>query len=308
MQVFGQAGTPGLEIRVKARNAASSARPIRAAALALVALALSACVSVMPTAPTPIASEKYAAIVVDAQNGTVLYQYAADQPRYPASLTKLMTVWMLFEALDQGRVQKSTPIPVSDEARSRPPTKIGFRAGEAIDVDTAIRALVIRSANDVATAVAEYLGGTEEGFASQMTARARSLGLSRTAFRNASGLPDPAQQTSARDMARLSMALRQRFPHHYHYFSERSFVHAGRTVRGHNELVGKVAGVDGLKTGYIRASGYNLATSVQRDGRSVVAVVMGGESAADRNRRMEQLLDQFVPMASRGRGTRLSLF
>lgn len=281
---------------------------MRAPALALVALILSACVSAIPTAPRPIQSEKYAAIVVDATSGAVLYQYAAEQPRYPASLTKLMTVYMLFEALDQGRIQKATPIPVSDAARKQPPTKIGFRAGETIDVDSAIRALVIRSANDVAVAVAEYLGGTESGFARQMTARARSLGLSQTSFANASGLPDPGQRTSARDMARLSLALRQRFPHHYHYFGERSFVYAGRTIRSHNELIGEVAGVDGLKTGYIRASGYNLATSIRRDGRSVVAVVMGGESAADRNARMRQLIDQFLPMATRERGGRMSFF
>jgi D-alanyl-D-alanine carboxypeptidase len=281
---------------------------MRAAALALVALILSACVSAIPTAPRPIQSEKYAAIVVDATGGAVLYQYAAEQPRYPASLTKLMTAYMLFEALDQGRIQKATPIPVSDTARGQPPTKIGFRAGETIDVDSAIRALVIRSANDVAVAVAEYLGGTEPGFARQMTARARSLGLSQTSFANASGLPDSGQRTSARDMARLSLALRQRFPHHYHYFGERSFVYAGRTIRSHNELIGEVAGVDGLKTGYIRASGYNLATSIRRDGRSVVAVVMGGESAADRNARMRQLIDQFLPMATRERGGRMSFF
>lgn len=281
---------------------------MRAAALALLALFLSACVSAIPTAPRPIESEKYAAIVVDATSGAVLYQYAAEQPRYPASLTKLMTVYMLFEALDQGRIQKATPIPVSDAARAQPPTKIGFRAGETIDVDSAIRALVIRSANDVAVAVAEFLGGTEADFARQMTARARSLGLAQTSFANASGLPDPGQRTSARDMARLSLALRQRFPHHYHYFGERSFVYAGRTIRSHNELIGEVAGVDGLKTGYIRASGYNLATSIRRDGRSVVAVVMGGESAADRNARMKQLIDQFMPMATRERGGRMSFF
>lgn len=288
---------------------ASSARIwLRGVALLMVAAVLSACVSVMPTAPTPIASEKYAAIVVDASSGAVLYQYAADQPRYPASLTKLMTIWMMFEALDQGRIQKSTPIPVSENARRRPPTKIGFRAGETIDVDSAIRALVIRSANDVATAVAEYLGGTEAAFAGQMTVRARSLGLSQTSFVNASGLPDPGQRTSARDMARLSLALRQRFAHHYHYFGQRSFTYAGKTIRSHNELIGEVAGADGLKTGYIRASGYNLATSVRRDGRSVVAVVMGGESAADRNGRMKQLIDQFLPMATRQGGGRLSFF
>ncbi len=268
------------------------------AALLALAVMVSACsTSVLPEPPPPIPSEKYAAIVVDVSSGRSLYSVHADQHRYPASLTKMMTVFMLFEALDSGRIGKQTLIPVSDNARGQVPTKIGFAQGEAIDVDTAIRALVIRSANDVAVATAEFLGGTEANFAALMTQRARQMGMNSTTFRNASGLPDAGQQTTARDMALLSIALNKRFPHHYHYFANREFSYAGKTIRGHNDLLGRVAGVDGLKTGYIRASGFNLATSVERGGRRLVAVVMGGETAKSRNSHMEQLIEQYMPMA-----------
>lgn len=264
-------------------------------------VALAGCTTTaLPQPPPPIQNDRYAAIVVDASDGRVLYQVHADQRRFPASLTKMMTVLMLFDALDQGRTTKSTQIPVSDYARARPPTKIGFARGGTIDVDTAIRALVIRSANDVASAVGEFLAGSEERFGEMMTARARELGLSDTVFRNASGLPDAGQVTTARDMAVLALILRRNYPHHYHYFANRSFTYAGREIRGHNELLGRVAGVDGLKTGFIRASGYNLATSAMRGGRSVVAVVMGGETASSRNAHMERLIEEFLPMANAG--------
>lgn len=277
-----------------------SERAWRAPAAALVALCLflAACTtSVLPEPPPPIPSEKYAAIVVDVASGRALYSAHADQLRYPASLTKMMTVFMLFEALDSGRIAKHTPIPVSDAARRQPPTKIGFRQDASIDVDSAIRALIIRSANDVAVAVAEFLGGTQENFAVLMTQRARQMGMASTTFRNASGLPDSGQRTTARDMALLSIALRKRFPHHYHYFNNREFTFAGKTIRGHNDLLGRVAGVDGLKTGYIRASGFNLATSVDRNGRQFVAVVMGGETAKSRNAHMEELIGHYIPDA-----------
>lgn len=269
-----------------------------ATAMLALCLFLSACTaaSVLSDPPPPIPSQKYAAIVVDAHSGQALYSAHADQLRYPASLTKMMTVFLLFETLDQGRITKATMIPVSENARAQVPTKIGFQRGEGIDVDTAVRALVIRSANDVAVAVAEYLGGTEENFAALMTQRARQMGMSSTTFRNASGLPNPGQQTTARDMALLSIALRKRFPHHYHYFGDREFAYAGRTIRGHNELLESVSGVDGLKTGYIRASGFNIATSVDRGGRQLVAVVMGGETARTRNAHMEQLIERYMPM------------
>lgn len=268
------------------------------AMLVALCLFLSGCTaaSVLSDPPPPIPSEKYAAIVVDVHSGQALYSAHADQLRYPASLTKMMTVFMLLETLDQGRITTATMIPVSENARAQVPTKIGFNRGDSIDVDSAIRALVIRSANDVAVAVAEYLGGTEDNFGTMMTQRARQMGMNSTTFRNASGLPNPGQQTTARDMALLSIALRKRFPHHYHYFGNREFTYAGRTIRGHNELLGTVNGVDGLKTGYIRASGFNLATSVNRSGRQMVAVVMGGETARSRNAHMQELIEKYMPM------------
>lgn len=239
-------------------------------------------------------STKHAALVIDAASGRTLYQVNAAAPRYPASLTKMMTMYMAFEALDSGRISKSTLIPVSANAASEPPTKVGLRAGEAIDVDTALRALAVKSANDVATALGEYLGGSEQAFAAMMTARAHQLGMRGTRFANASGLPDPDQRTTARDMAVLGLALRSRFGHHYHYFAERQFIWRGRTVRGHNDLLGRVAGVDGIKTGYIRASGYNIVTSVKAGGRSLVIVVMGADSARARNAEVEELIGRHM--------------
>jgi D-alanyl-D-alanine carboxypeptidase len=253
----------------------------------------------MDLAPT----SKYAAIVVDANNGNTLFQSNATAPRYPASLTKMMTLYLLFEALEQGRVSMMTPIPVSSYAASRPPTKIGFRRGESIPVEAAIQALCTKSANDVAVAVAEYLGGSEEHFAQMMTAKGRQLGMTGTSFRNASGLPDDGQKTTARDMALLGMALRQRFPSEYSYFSVREFAYRGKSVRGHNDLLGRVRGVDGIKTGYIRTSGYNIVTSVQDEGRRLVVVVMGGTTAKARNAQVEELIARYLPAASRSGGT-----
>jgi D-alanyl-D-alanine carboxypeptidase len=189
-------------------------------------------------------------------------------------------------------------LPVSANAARRPPSKLGLKAGQTIDVRTAVMALCVKSANDVATVVAEYLGGTEERFAAMMTAKARQLGMNGTVFANASGLPDTGQRTTARDMAVLAMALRARFPHHYHFFSNQKFAYAGKTINGHNNLLGKVPGVDGLKTGYIRASGYNLATSAGRGGRRIVAVVMGGKSAKGRDQHMQELIAAYLPRAS----------
>lgn len=233
---------------------------------------------------------KYAAIVVDAKDGKILYEAAADQIRYPASLAKMMTLYLTFEALENGRLSKTTMIPLSAHAARQPATKLYMKAGDTIDVDTAIRALIVKSANDVATALAENLAGSEKAFARQMTAKGRSLGMTRTVFTNASGLPDPKMTTTARDMAVLGMALRRDFPQYYSYFALRSFQFRGKTVRGHNKLLGMVAGADGIKTGYIKASGYNLAASVNRNGRSLVAVVMGGKTGKARDAHMAQLL------------------
>ncbi|MDQ2634467.1 MAG: D-alanyl-D-alanine carboxypeptidase [Pseudomonadota bacterium] len=264
--------------------------------------------ALQPVAP-PGPPTKYSALVIDASTGATLYQANATAARYPASLTKMMTLYLLFEALEQGRVTKSTEIPVSAFAARQPPSKIGLKAGQSIDVETAILALAVKSGNDCAVAVAEYLGGTEEQFARQMTARARQLGMTGTVFRNASGLPDPDQHTTARDMAVLGMALRSRFPQHYHYFSERDFTFRGKLVRGHNDLLGRVEGVDGIKTGYIRASGYNIVTSVGRGSRRLIVVVMGGESGRARNAHVEELIEKYMrPPAPKGLLSSLSPF
>ena len=242
----------------------------------------------------PGSATKYSALVIDAASGDTLYQANATATRYPASLTKMMTLYLLFEALDQGRVSKTTEIPVSSFAARQPPSKMGLKTGQSIDVESAILALTVKSGNDCAVAVAEYLGGTEEQFAQQMTARARQLGMTGTVFRNASGLPDPDQRTTARDMAVLGMALRSRFPQHYHYFSQRDFTYRGRLVRGHNDLIGRVEGVDGIKTGYIRASGYSVVTSVRRGSKRLIVVVMGADSARARNAHVEELIEKYM--------------
>jgi D-alanyl-D-alanine carboxypeptidase len=277
--------------------------PVRAAAAILLMVAgLSACSTTEALdlrTPVPrLESEKYAAIVVDADSGKVIHEVDSGLPRYPASLTKMMTVYMLLEQVETGRLSRGSDIPVSAYAAGRPPTKIGFRAGDTIDVDSAIRALVTRSANDVAVAVAELLGGTEEQFAAMMTAKARSLGMRGTTFRNASGLPDVDQRSTARDMAILGIALRKRFPQYSGYFSQQSFQYRGKTIRGHNDLIGRVPGVDGMKTGYIRASGFNVCTSVTRGGKRYMVVVMGGKSARERNDHVEELIDRLLPRSA----------
>ncbi|MDG4899428.1 MULTISPECIES: D-alanyl-D-alanine carboxypeptidase family protein [unclassified Mesorhizobium] len=254
----------------------------------------------------PAQPQKYAAIVVDASTGKTLFEVNSTAQRYPASLTKMMTLYMLFEALESGRVSKDMQIPVSNHAASQPPTKLRFRHGETIDVDSAIRAMVVKSANDVAVAVGEYLGGgSEEQFAAMMTAKARQLGMTSTNFRNACGLPDDGQVTTARDMAVLGIALQRRFPQHFHYFSESDFMFRGRLVRGHNDMLGRVRGVDGIKTGYIRASGYNIVTSYNADGRHLIVVVMGAQSARQRNDHVEALIQRSLSPMSADAQTRL---
>ncbi|RUU77048.1 D-alanyl-D-alanine carboxypeptidase family protein [Mesorhizobium sp. M7A.F.Ca.MR.362.00.0.0] len=277
------------------------------AALALLVL-LAGCSTTTPpdsVLAVPAPAQKYAAIVVDARTGKQLFEVSSTAQRYPASLTKMMTLYLLFEALDSGRVSKQTQIPVSDHAASQPPTKLRFRRGESIDVDSAIRAIVVKSANDVAVAVGEYLGGSEDQFAAMMTSRARQLGMTSTIFRNASGLPDGGQMTTARDMAVLGMALRQRFPQQFHYFSESDFMFRGRLVRGHNDMLGRVRGVDGIKTGYIRASGFNIVTSYNADGRNLIVVVMGADSARQRNDHVEALIQRSLSPTMDGAKTRL---
>lgn len=233
----------------------------------------------------------YAAIVLDAENGRVLHSRNADTRNFPASLTKMMTLYMVFEALDERRVTLDQRLTISRRAAGQAPSKLGLKAGETITVRQAIEALVVRSANDVATVVAEGLGGTEVKFAQMMTQRARRLGMRRTTFRNASGLPNRGQLSTARDMATLARALQSRFAHHFHYFSKRKFTYRGRTYRNHNKLLRTFDGTNGIKTGYTRASGYNLVASVERNGHSVVGVVFGGRSSRTRDRQMIKLLE-----------------
>ncbi|MEO1702048.1 MAG: D-alanyl-D-alanine carboxypeptidase family protein [Pseudomonadota bacterium] len=249
------------------------------------------------------ANSKYAGIVIDAKTGKTLYNYRGDNKRFPASLTKMMTVYMMLEAMEQGKLSRSTRIQISPHAASMVPSKLGIRAGGSLTAEHAIYALVTKSANDVAAAVAEHLGGTESGFARMMTAKARQLGMKSTVFKNASGLPNSQQVTTARDMARLGLALREHYPAQYKYFSTRSFTYGKSTYRNHNRLLGRIKGVDGIKTGYTRASGFNLVSSVQADGRSIVAVVLGGRTGASRNAQMEKLIREYLPRASkRGAG------
>ena len=238
---------------------------------------------------------------MDAKTGEVLYDSAADAKRYPASLTKMMTLYLTFEALQSGRIRMDSRVPVSRHAASQPPTKLGVPAGGSVTVQQAMLALVTRSANDMATALGEYVGGGSEAhFAQLMTAKARSLGMRSTTYRNANGLPDAAQMTTARDQAILSIALRQHFPQYYSIFNTRVFVYGKQRIGNHNRLLGKVRGVDGIKTGYTRASGYNLATSAEYGGRSIVGVVLGGKSGASRNAQMTKLVETYLPKASRG--------
>lgn len=239
-----------------------------------------------------IGSDRYAAIVLDARNGNVLIAANADEQRYPASLTKMMTLYMLFEALRDGRVQLSTPIRMSEEAASRPPSKLGLPPGMTLTAEQAILALVTKSANDVAAAVGEHLAGSEERFGQLMTMRARAIGMTRTTFRNASGLPDPDNVTTARDMATLGLRLVRDFPDRYRYFSTVHFSWGRQMIRNHNRMLGDYDGADGIKTGFIRDSGFNIVTSAMRDGVRLVGVTMGGASWVERDRHMGALLDQ----------------
>ncbi len=244
------------------------------------------------------ANSRYAAIVIDANTGKTLFSANAGARRYPASLTKMMTLYLTFEALKRGEIKKNTPVRFSAKAASQAPTKLGVRAGGSISVETAIFSLVTRSANDSSVALAEMLGGSEAGFARMMTTKARSLGMTGTVFRNPHGLPNTAQFTTARDMATLGIALREHFPQYYSYFSVRSFKHGRQRIANHNRLLGKVKGVDGIKTGYTRASGFNLVSSVTDGDRRIVAVVMGGKSGSARDRHMADLIAKYMPKAS----------
>ncbi|MDA1097671.1 MAG: D-alanyl-D-alanine carboxypeptidase [Proteobacteria bacterium] len=257
-------------------------------------------ISAYLAAPSAAAQSRYAELVVDGNDGRVLAERNADARKYPASLTKIMTLYMVFEALDKGKLSLEQPLKTSRRAAGQPASKLGLRSGDVITVRQAIMALVTKSANDAATVVAEAIAGSEFKFALMMTRRARDLGMSRTTFRNASGLPNRRQLSTARDMARLALAIRRDFPQHFDYFSETSFSYGGKVFRNHNNLVGNVQGVDGLKTGYIRASGFNLVATASRDEGRLVGVLFGGRSADSRDQRMRKLLANGFERLQRG--------
>ncbi len=240
----------------------------------------------------------YAAIVVDANSGQVLHAANPDALRHPASLTKIMTLYLLFEQMEAGKLKPDSRLEVSEHASSQAPSKLGLKPGQTIAVEDAIKALVTKSANDAAVVVAEALAGDEDAFAEFMTRKARALGMNKTVYANASGLPDAEQVTTARDQALLGRAIQDRFPRYYRYFATSSFQYRGVAMRNHNKLLGKVTGVDGIKTGYTNASGFNLVSSMRRGNRHIVAVVMGGASGSARDARMRSLLNEHVQTAS----------
>jgi D-alanyl-D-alanine carboxypeptidase (penicillin-binding protein 5/6) len=283
-----------------------------------VSLGLAAATAFAPVASTaqaqipylqlPASQPKYAAVVVDAKTGEVLYAKRADSPRYPASITKVMTLYLAFEALASGRLKLSDPIVMSPRAAAQAPTKLGLPAGETLTVEQAMSAMATKSANDVAVALAEKLGGSEARFAAMMTLRAQELGMQNTRFVNASGLPDSRQVSTARDIAILSRAVMRDYPQYYGLFSQREFTFRGVTMRNHNGLLAKMPGVDGLKTGYTNASGYNIAVSAVRNNRRLITVVLGAPSTATRNNNAEDLLlTGFDVMARRDRGENITV-
>jgi D-alanyl-D-alanine carboxypeptidase len=243
-------------------------------------------------------SPAFSSIIVDGNSGATLTSTNPDASRHPASLTKIMTLYLLFERLDAGKIKLDTEMPVSEHASEQDPTKLGLMPGQTIRVEDAIKGLVTRSANDAAVVIAEALGGSEDDFARMMTRKAHMLGMSKTTYRNASGLPDDEQVTSARDQSTLGRAIQDRFPRYYRYFSTSSFTFRGHSIANHNHLLGTVEGVDGIKTGYTRASGFNLVTSMRRGNRHLVGVVMGGRSGGSRDAIMRNLLAENLDKAS----------
>jgi D-alanyl-D-alanine carboxypeptidase len=239
-------------------------------------------------------SPKFASIIIDANSGSVLQATSPDAPRHPASLTKIMTLYLLFERLESGKMKLDTEMPVSQHAADQDPTKLNLRAGQTIRVEDAIKGLVTRSANDAAVVIAEAIAGDEDDFAAMMTRKARALGMSKTVYRNANGLPNDEQVTTARDQATLGRAIQDRFPRYYRYFATATFNWRGQSIRNHNHLLGSVEGVDGIKTGYTRSSGFNLVTSIRRGNRHLVGVVLGGRSGGSRDAIMRHRLAENI--------------
>src|SRR3954449_4358822 len=246
----------------------------------------------------PSYSPAFASIIIDGNSGATLSANNQDGLRHPASLTKIMTLYLLFERLDAGKLKLDSEMEVSEHASEQAPTKLGLRPGQTIRVEDAIKGLVTRSANDAAVVIAEAIAGDEDDFAKLMTRKARALGMTRTVYRNASGLPDDEQVTTARDQSTLGRAIQDRFPRYYRYFATNVFVYRGHAIRNHNKLLGSVEGVDGIKTGYTRASGFNLVTSMRRGNRHLVGVVLGGRSGGSRDAIMRNLLAENLEKAA----------
>lgn len=263
----------------------------------------------LPRAAKPVmassftSASNYASLVVDAKTGRTLFERNADDLRFPASVTKVMSLYLVFEDLERGRIRLDTRMTMSAECASRAPSKLGLRPGQTIDVEDGIKALVTKSANDVACAFGDNLEGSESAFADRMTRKARAIGMSRSTFRNASGLPNPSHVSTARDLVTLGRAIQDRFPRYYGYFGTRVFQYGNRAIGNHNRLLGRVEGVDGIKTGYTNASGFNLLSSVKNQGRSIVAVVMGGRTGASRDAHMRELIAINLPKAQPGSRT-----
>ncbi|WP_112664165.1 D-alanyl-D-alanine carboxypeptidase [Microvirga flavescens] len=278
-----------------------------------VAVGITATVAVALSSPAEAARKKrsagggynppYATMVVDVKTGRTLQALNEDELRHPASVTKVMTLYLLFERLEQGKLTLNSPLQISANAARQAPSKLGLASGSTIEVEDAILALVTKSANDIAVAVAENLAGSEGAFAEQMTRKARALGMSRTVYRNASGLPNPGQITTARDLTILARAIQDRFPKYYPYFGTHVFRYAGASHKNHNNLLGRVEGVDGIKTGFTTASGFNLMTNVKTDDRHIVAIVLGGRSAGSRDQAMASLVGSTLPRAYAGART-----
>lgn len=273
----------------------------------LLSLLLVTGLALTPTSP-PLEAQssdnsRYAAIVVDAASGEVLFARHADSRRYPASITKVMTLYLTFEALSEGRVKPTDVLTISPHAASMPPSKLGLAAGQTITLDDAMKATAVRSANDMAVAIAEHVGGSEDRFAAQMSLKARELGMSQTRYVNANGLPDSRQLTSARDLAVLARAVMRDYPQYYRYFGLHDWAYNGRDYRNTNGLLLGGNGYDGMKTGYTNASGYNLAASKVADGKRLITIVLGGRSTASRNQHVAALMETgFEVERARGRG------
>lgn len=283
----------------------SPARTLRAMFAFLISLLAVIALQIALVGDADAKNRKYASIVIDAKTGKVLHSRYARARRYPASLTKMMTLYLVFEDMKAGRISKRTRLTMSRRGARQQPSKIGLRAGQTMSMQQAILALVTKSANDVATAIGDQLAGSEAAFARRMTRKARQLGMKNTTFKNANGLTARGQVTTAADMAKLGLALREHFPREFAYFKTRSFKFGKRRYRNHNRLLGKVRGVDGIKTGYTRASGFNLVSTVSSKGRRIVAVVMGGRTGRSRNAHMRKLIARHLPRASRGKARRL---